>query len=72
MAPVAFFPRTGIDAYSPLGTVVIGGLIIGTALSLLDIPIMHSIVDDAARLWEVKVRGRSVSSLPPIDSEEEE
>ena len=72
MVPVAFFPRTGIDAYSPLGTVVIGGLFIGTALSLLDIPIMHSIVDDAARLWEVKVRGRSVSSLPPIDSEEEE
>jgi hydrophobic/amphiphilic exporter-1 (mainly G- bacteria), HAE1 family len=46
MVPVAFFPRTGIDAYQPLGTVVIGGLTIGTILSLLDIPIMHTYVDD--------------------------
>ncbi len=46
MVPVAFFPKTGIDAYSPLGTVVIGGLTIGTILSLFDIPIMHTYVDD--------------------------
>lgn len=35
-----------MDAYSPLGTVVVGGLIVGTILSLLDIPIMHAYVDD--------------------------
>lgn len=46
MVPVAFFPKTGIDAYSPLGTVVIGGLTVGTILSLFDIPIMHTYVDD--------------------------
>ena len=46
MIPVAFFPRTGIDAYQPLGTVIIGGLIVGTILSLFDIPIMHTYVDD--------------------------
>ncbi len=50
MVPVAFFPKTGIDAYSPLGTVVIGGLLVGTILSLLDIPIMHTYVDDLA-VW---------------------
>ena len=50
MLPVAFFPKTGIDAYSPLGTVVIGGLLVGTVLSLLDIPIMHTYVDDLA-VW---------------------
>jgi hydrophobic/amphiphilic exporter-1 (mainly G- bacteria), HAE1 family len=49
MIPVAFFPRTGIDAYQPLGTVVIGGLIVGTILSLFDIPIMHTYVDDFAQ-----------------------
>jgi len=46
MAPVAFAPKTGMDAYQPLGTVIIGGLLIGTILSLFDIPIMHTYVDD--------------------------
>jgi HAE1 family hydrophobic/amphiphilic exporter-1 len=46
MVPVAFFPKTGMDAYQPLGTVILGGLIMGTILSLFDIPIMHTYVDD--------------------------
>lgn len=46
MLPVAISPKTGMDAYSPLGTVVVGGLIVGTILSLLDIPIMHAYTDD--------------------------
>lgn len=46
MAPVAFWPKTGMDAYQPLGTVILGGLLIGTILSLFDIPIMHTYVDD--------------------------
>ncbi|HEY9790224.1 MAG TPA: efflux RND transporter permease subunit [Candidatus Obscuribacterales bacterium] len=46
MIPVALFPKTGMDAYSPLGTVVVGGLLVGTILSLFDIPIMHSYIDD--------------------------
>ncbi len=46
MLPVSLFPKTGMDAYSPLGTVIIGGLTMGTILSLLDIPIMHTYIDD--------------------------
>jgi hydrophobic/amphiphilic exporter-1 (mainly G- bacteria), HAE1 family len=46
MIPVALFPKTGLDAYQPLGTTVLGGLLIGTILSLFDIPIMHTYVDD--------------------------
>ncbi|MDQ7826973.1 MAG: efflux RND transporter permease subunit [Candidatus Eremiobacteraeota bacterium] len=46
MIPVSLFPKTGMDAYSPLGTVIIGGLAMGTILSLFDIPIMHTYVDD--------------------------
>lgn len=46
MLPVSIAPKTGMDAYSPLGTVVVGGLIVGTILSLLDIPIMHAYIDD--------------------------
>ena len=54
MIPVALFPKTGIDAYQPLGTVVIGGLIVGTVLSLFDIPIMHAYVDDLVNMFKRK------------------
>ena len=50
MIPVAFFPKTGMDAYSAVGVVLIGGLLIGTILSLFDIPIMHTYVDDLMRV----------------------
>ncbi len=46
MLPVALAPRTGIDAYQPLGTVIVSGLLVGTLLSLLVIPVMHVTVDD--------------------------
>src|SRR5205823_5919530 len=49
MLPVALAPKTGLDAYQPLGTAVVGGLLIGTILSLFVIPIMHSYVDDLLR-----------------------
>jgi HAE1 family hydrophobic/amphiphilic exporter-1 len=67
MSPVAFFPRTGMDAYQPLGTVIIGGLVVGTILSLLDIPIMHTIVDDMNRWFLVHLLHRDPATLPPIE-----
>ena len=49
MLPVALAPKTGMDAYQPLGTVIVAGLTVGTLLSLLVIPIMHALVDDLGR-----------------------
>lgn len=46
MLPVAIAPKTGLDAYQPLATAVVGGLLSGTILSLFDIPIMHTYMDD--------------------------
>lgn len=46
MLPVAIAPRTGLDAYQPLAVAVVGGLLVGTILSLFDIPIMHTLIDD--------------------------
>jgi HAE1 family hydrophobic/amphiphilic exporter-1 len=71
MAGVAFWPQTGLDAYQPLGTVVIGGLIVGTVLSLLDIPVMHAIVDDISRWLQIRVLRKDPNSLPPIEAEHE-
>ena len=56
LIPVAFFPRTGIDAYAPLATVTIGGLTIGTVLALYVVPVLHTYTDDLARLVRAAVR----------------
>jgi len=56
LTPVAFFPRTGIDAYAPLATVTIGGLAIGTLLALFVVPVVHTYTDDLARLVRTMVR----------------
>ena len=50
LIPVAFFPRTGIDAYAPLATVVIGGLTMGTVLALFVVPVLHTYTDDLTKL----------------------
>lgn len=49
LLPIALAPRTGLDAYQPLATAVVGGLLAGTILSLFDIPIMHTYLDDLNR-----------------------
>ena len=55
LLPVALAPKTGMDAYQPLGTVIVAGLSVGTLLSLLVIPVMHVLVDDLGRLVKRKV-----------------
>lgn len=66
MLPVALFPRTGLDAYQPLATAVVGGLLVGTVLSLFDIPIMHTYVDDLLAWFSRRVLGREhVWKAPP-------
>lgn len=46
LAPVAFFPKTGIDAYSPLATVIIGGLTVSTVLTLFVVPVLYATFDE--------------------------
>jgi HAE1 family hydrophobic/amphiphilic exporter-1 len=71
MSQVAFLPKSGLDAYQPLGTVVIGGLVVGTVLSLLDIPIMHTMIDDLVRWLQVHIMKVDPATLPPVDLPEE-
>lgn len=52
LAPVAFFPRTGIDAYSPLATVIIGGFGLSTVLTLFVVPVLHATFDE----WGARLR----------------
>lgn len=61
MLPIAFAPKTGLDAYQPLAMAVVGGLIMGTILSLFDIPIMHTYIDDFIRWVNKTFLGREWS-----------
>ena len=67
MSLIGFWPKSGLDAYQPLGTVIVGGLLAGTILSLIDIPIMHTLIDDLVRWLQVKVLKRDPATLDPID-----
>ena len=69
MLPVAFAPKTGLDPYQPLAVAVVGGLIMGTILSLFDIPIMHTYVDDFIRWINRTFLGREWSWQPSSEAE---
>lgn len=68
MLPVAVAPKTGLDAYQPLAVAVVGGLISGTILSLFDIPIMHTYVDDFAQWLNRTFRNRMQETNPESES----
>ena len=70
LLPVALAPKTGLDAYQPLATAICGGLVVGTILSLLDIPIMHTYVDDLIVWLNRTFLGRDWHW--PVREEEEE
>jgi hydrophobic/amphiphilic exporter-1 (mainly G- bacteria), HAE1 family len=73
---VALAPKTGMDAYQPLATTVVGGLIVGTILSLFDIPIMHTYVDDLIRWIHRTFLNREwhwpVTEVPDEEAERQE
>ncbi|MHB8636209.1 MAG: efflux RND transporter permease subunit, partial [Fimbriimonadaceae bacterium] len=58
MLPVALAPKTGLDAYQPLAVAVVGGLLVGTILSLFVIPTMHTYLDDVVRWLNRTFLGR--------------
>jgi HAE1 family hydrophobic/amphiphilic exporter-1 len=59
LIPVAFFPKTGIDAYAPLATVIIGGLTVSTVLTLFVVPVLHDTFGDLADRWNARRASKS-------------
>ena len=58
MLPLAFGTGSGASERMPVGTVLIGGLLSSTLLSLLVVPVLYTLVDDgAARLRRLRNRG---------------
>ena len=66
LIPVAFFPKTGIDAYSPLATVIIGGLTISTVLTLFVVPVLYTVFDDLASRLRRRRRDQKAPTGEPV------
>jgi HAE1 family hydrophobic/amphiphilic exporter-1 len=54
MLPLATGIGSGSEMYVPLATVVIGGLITSTALTLLIVPVVYSLFDDVQARFAAK------------------
>jgi HAE1 family hydrophobic/amphiphilic exporter-1 len=49
MIPVAIGLGSGAETRAPMGTVIVGGLITSTVLTLVVIPVVYSVMDDLPR-----------------------
>ena len=47
MLPLAFSGGVGSEFRAPMGMITIGGLITSTALTLVVVPVVYSLVDEA-------------------------
>lgn len=55
MVPLALKKGAGAEIYNGLATAVIGGLSIGTLLTLVFVPVVYTVLDDLKnRLWKVR------------------
>ncbi len=55
LTPMAFFPGEGSELVRPIGKAVVGGLSLGSLLTLLLIPVVYAIVN---RLGEKRMEKR--------------
>jgi len=51
MIPVAFSNSDGAEFRTPLGIIVIGGMLSSTLLTLLVVPVVYTLYDDGIHLW---------------------
>jgi len=63
---LAFYPETGMDAYSPIATVILGGLTVSTLLTLIVIPVVYTFVDDISNFVKNKIQP-STATNPSLE-----
>ena len=61
--PMAISTSAGAEVQRPLATVVVGGLISATALTLVVLPVLYAIFDRKGNLPNLKVSGKGVGLL---------
>ncbi len=69
MLPVAFGQGDGSEWRSPIGILAIGGLLTSTFLTLLIVPVVYTLVDDAQQAvegWAAALRARLTGRGAPV------
>jgi HAE1 family hydrophobic/amphiphilic exporter-1 len=61
MIPVAIGLGSGAETRSPMGTAIVGGMVTSTALTLVVIPVVYTLLDDAAE-WVKRLAGATAST----------
>lgn len=65
LLPMALGIGRGADLRAPMAISVIGGLIVATALTLIVVPVVYSIVEDARTAWKRRRGGRTAVGVEP-------
>jgi HAE1 family hydrophobic/amphiphilic exporter-1 len=63
MMPVAFGQGDGAEWRSPMGVIAIGGLLTSTLLTLVVVPVVYTLLDDAQRALPRLLSRRAPASL---------
>jgi HAE1 family hydrophobic/amphiphilic exporter-1 len=63
LAPLVLFPGAGSELYRGLGSVLLGGLLVSTLLTLVFIPTMFTLMNDLGQM----LFGRRTDQLSPVD-----
>ena len=59
LLPLALGIGSGAEMQAPLATVMIGGLLVGTILTLVVLPVVYTLLEDIASRWSAKLRGKT-------------
>ncbi|MCF0195356.1 MAG: efflux RND transporter permease subunit, partial [Bacteroidaceae bacterium] len=62
--PMAVATSAGAEVQRPLATVVIGGLLLSTVLTLVVIPVFYNLVGQYVVKSNIHIKGRKVQELP--------
>ena len=56
LVPLALGIGEGAELQAPMATVVIGGLLLSTVLTLVLVPVMYTIFDDVYKFTKLKLK----------------
>ncbi|MFK5854959.1 MAG: CusA/CzcA family heavy metal efflux RND transporter [Bacteroidota bacterium] len=66
--PMAISTSAGAEVQRPLATVVIGGLVTATLLTMIALPLLYAVLDNVTgiQLWPLKLKRKAIIVLLPL------
>jgi HAE1 family hydrophobic/amphiphilic exporter-1 len=70
LAPLVLFPGAGSELYRGLGSVLLGGLLLSTILTLVFVPTLFTLWTDIESAWFTRTRPSNPTQSTQVDSPE--